>query len=87
MRDVGVGHVWARGSRIYSTKQRKLSILVSCVHSQCVKAGSQACSMRWKTGPHHNISSLAIHRIVLRKSLLLMNVCFPSMTVGWYREK
>lgn len=33
---------------------------------------------RWKPDPPHVISSLAIHRNVLRKSLLLMTVCFPS---------
>lgn len=58
-----------RTSYIESAEQRRDSSL-------CDKAYPG-----WKTGPHHNISSLAINGIVLRKSLLLMNVCFPSMLV------
>lgn len=34
---------------------------------------------RWKTGLHHHVSSVAIHCLVLRKSLLLMNACLPSI--------
>lgn len=40
-------------------------------------------SCRWKTGPHHIISSLEIHRIVMRKSLLLKTVYFLSMLLLW----
>lgn len=40
-------------------------------------------SCRWKTGPRHIISSLAIHRIVMRKSLLLKTVSFLSMLLQW----
>lgn len=60
----------------------KRSVLVKSIRSVSLR---QACSTRWKTGPHHIISSLAIHRILLRKSLLLMTVCFPSMLVWWSR--